>query len=154
LPLTETKEIAAEVVQSSSWIGYLPICVLPFSAVACCSALPPWVFMWILSFAIFMSLKWLTWWRARSRVAHSVRALGGVSSGLAGNGCRGFLGWESARTDATAHDLAVGDLRNGIWGDSALGSGTVRSAGRTPSARMGGNAGSDPAAALRHFPNR
>lgn len=83
-----------------------------------------------------------------------VRALGGVSSGLAGNGCRGFLGWESAHTDATAHDLAVGDLRNGGWGDSALGSGTVRSAGRTPSARMGGNAGSDPAAALRHFPNR
>jgi len=71
LPLRETKEMAAEVVQSSSWIGCLPICVLPFSAVVCCSALPPWVFMWILSFAIFMSLKWLTWWRARFRVAHS-----------------------------------------------------------------------------------
>jgi len=27
--------------------------------------------MWILSFAIFISLKWLTWWRARFRIAHS-----------------------------------------------------------------------------------
>ena len=27
--------------------------------------------MWVLSFAIYFSLKWLTWWRARSRVAHS-----------------------------------------------------------------------------------
>jgi membrane bound O-acyltransferase family protein len=26
--------------------------------------------MWILSFAIYFSLKWLTWWRARSRIAH------------------------------------------------------------------------------------
>jgi alginate O-acetyltransferase complex protein AlgI len=26
--------------------------------------------MWILSFAIYLSLKWLTWWRARSRFAH------------------------------------------------------------------------------------
>jgi D-alanyl-lipoteichoic acid acyltransferase DltB (MBOAT superfamily) len=26
--------------------------------------------MWILSLAIYFSLKWLTWWRARSRIAH------------------------------------------------------------------------------------
>ena len=26
--------------------------------------------MWILGFAIFISLKWLSWWKARSRVAH------------------------------------------------------------------------------------
>jgi len=72
LPLSETKEVESpEVVQSSSWIGWLPICVLPLSAVACCNALPPWVFMWILAFAIFISLKWLTWWRVRFRIAHS-----------------------------------------------------------------------------------
>ena len=27
--------------------------------------------MWALSFAIFAGLKWMTWWRARTRVAHS-----------------------------------------------------------------------------------
>jgi hypothetical protein len=32
--------------------------------------LPPWVLMWILAFAIYISLKWLTWWRARSRITH------------------------------------------------------------------------------------
>ncbi|MGB8919384.1 MAG: MBOAT family protein [Candidatus Sulfotelmatobacter sp.] len=51
-------------------IGWLPICVLPLTAVACRNLVPAWVFMWILSFAIYLSLKWLTWWRARSRIAH------------------------------------------------------------------------------------
>jgi hypothetical protein len=51
--------------------GWLPISVLPLTAVACRNLLPPWVFMWILSFAIYLSLKWLTWWRARSRIAHA-----------------------------------------------------------------------------------
>jgi Membrane bound O-acyl transferase family len=72
LPLSETKEVGSpEVVQGSPWIGWLPICLLPLSVVACCNGLTPWVFMWILSFAIFISLKWLTWWRARFRIAHS-----------------------------------------------------------------------------------
>jgi hypothetical protein len=26
--------------------------------------------MWVLSFTIYLSLKWLTWWRARSRIVH------------------------------------------------------------------------------------
>ncbi len=51
-------------------LGCLPISVLPLTAVACRNLLRPWVFMWILSFAIYLSLKWLTWWRARSRIAH------------------------------------------------------------------------------------
>jgi len=72
LPPSESKEIeSAEVVQRSSWIGWLPICVLPLGAVACRNRLPAWVFMWALAFTIYFSLKWLTWWRARARVAHS-----------------------------------------------------------------------------------
>jgi Membrane bound O-acyl transferase family len=72
VPLSETRETeSAEVVRGSSWIGWLPISVLPLAAVACRNSLLPWAFMWILSFAIFASLKWLTWWRARARVAHS-----------------------------------------------------------------------------------
>jgi hypothetical protein len=72
LPLSETKEIeSAEVARCSSWIGWLPISVLPLSAVLCRNLLPAWVFMWVLSFAIYLSLKWLTWWRVRGRIAHA-----------------------------------------------------------------------------------
>jgi hypothetical protein len=70
LPVSQTKETAPEVGRGSSWIGWLPISVMPLTAVACRNLLPAWVFMWSLSVAIFISLKWLTWWMARSRVAH------------------------------------------------------------------------------------
>jgi hypothetical protein len=33
--------------------------------------MPAWLFMWTLSFAIFIALKWITWWQARSLVPHS-----------------------------------------------------------------------------------
>jgi alginate O-acetyltransferase complex protein AlgI len=62
-----TDETAA--FRHQAW-GWFPIFVLPLTAIACRNLLPPWVFMWILSFAIYFSLKWLTWWRARSRIAH------------------------------------------------------------------------------------
>ena len=70
LPVRDGKETAPEVGKGSSWIAWLPISVMPLTAVACRNLLPAWVFMWILSVAIFISLKWLTWWMARSRVAH------------------------------------------------------------------------------------
>jgi Membrane bound O-acyl transferase family len=70
LPASETKETAPEV-RNSSWVGWLPILVLPPTALACRNLTPAWVFMWILSFAVYFSLKWLTWWRARFRIAHS-----------------------------------------------------------------------------------
>jgi alginate O-acetyltransferase complex protein AlgI len=71
--LSETKEIEpTEIVRGSSSSGWLPILTLPATAVAFRNLLPAWVFMWVLSFVIYFSLKWLTWWRARSRVAHSI----------------------------------------------------------------------------------
>src|SRR5580658_1805985 len=70
--MSEAEKIASpDSAQSSSWVGYLPICVLPFAALTCRSRLQPWAFMWILAFSIFVSLKWLTWWKARTRIAHS-----------------------------------------------------------------------------------
>src|ERR1700677_2331565 len=57
-------------VQGSQGIGWLPVVGLPLTAISCRNRLAPWVFMWALSFAIFFSLKWLTWWRARTRVSH------------------------------------------------------------------------------------
>ncbi len=57
--------------QRFSWVGYLPICVLPVAALTCRSRVQPWAFMCILAFSIFVSLKWLTWCKARTRIAHS-----------------------------------------------------------------------------------
>ena len=50
--------------------GWLPLLVLPTTAIACRDLLLPWAFMWVLSFALYLSLKWLSWWQARSLIAH------------------------------------------------------------------------------------
>src|SRR5580698_6654488 len=68
---SEPEEIESAVrTRGSQWIGWFPLAVLPLAAISCRNQLQPWVFMWALSFAIFFSLKWLTWWRARNRVSH------------------------------------------------------------------------------------
>ena len=59
---------SASVVQTSAWIGWLPTVFLPLIVVVLRHKLLPWEFMWILAISIFAGLKWLTWWRARSRV--------------------------------------------------------------------------------------
>jgi hypothetical protein len=50
--------------------GWLPLLVLPTAAIACGQMLSPWAFMWALSFALYFSLKWLTWWQARFLIVH------------------------------------------------------------------------------------
>ena len=54
-----------------NWVGWLPLVVLPPSAVLARNALPPWGFMWLLAFAIYAALKWLTWWQVRTRFSHA-----------------------------------------------------------------------------------
>lgn len=53
------------------WIGWLPLVVFTPVTVAMRNLLRPWELMWALAFAIYIGLKWLTWWNARPRVAHS-----------------------------------------------------------------------------------
>jgi hypothetical protein len=55
----------------NGWLAALPPLVLPVLAISFRNRLRAWVFMWALSFAIFAGLKWMTWWKARARVAHS-----------------------------------------------------------------------------------
>jgi hypothetical protein len=45
---------------AASWA---PLVLLPACTMSFRSVLPPWVFMWLLAFAIFMGCKWLTWWQ-------------------------------------------------------------------------------------------
>src|ERR1700689_225442 len=60
-----------ETARNFQWIGWIPIAVLPVAVAFCRNLLEPWEFMWCLCFAIFAGLKWLTWWKARSRVTHA-----------------------------------------------------------------------------------
>lgn len=55
----------------NQWVGLLPLVVLPLVVVSTGRALPAWGFMWAISFSIFVSLKWLTWWKARFKVDHT-----------------------------------------------------------------------------------
>jgi len=62
---------SARVAQSSPLAGWLPLAVLPLSTVALRNSLPAWQFMWILAFSIYAGLKWITWWKARTRIPHT-----------------------------------------------------------------------------------
>lgn len=44
-------------------IGWLPLLVLAVTAWIFRNAMPSWVFMWAMAFALFFGCKWLTWWR-------------------------------------------------------------------------------------------
>ena len=64
---TETRGVKAiQPAGVASWIGWLPLSALPLGTVASRNLLPPWGFMWLLAFSVYASLKWLTWWAARS----------------------------------------------------------------------------------------
>lgn len=57
--------------KSSLWIDTLPLLAFPALVVALQNRMPAWLFMWMLSFAIFAGLKWMTWRKGRARVNHS-----------------------------------------------------------------------------------
>jgi hypothetical protein len=54
------------------WLGWLPLGLLPALAIWFRGHLPAWLFMWLVSGAIFSGLKWLTWWEARDGVPHNL----------------------------------------------------------------------------------
>lgn len=72
--LNSTGEIRAH---SHTWIGWVPLVVLPPAVLAVQSMLVPWAFMWLLAFAIFAGCKWQTWWQVRAiRTVGALRSLG------------------------------------------------------------------------------
>jgi hypothetical protein len=52
-------------------VGWLPLPLLVTLSLWLGRPFPPWLFMWAIAFAIYFSLKWFTWWRERSEVAHT-----------------------------------------------------------------------------------
>ena len=59
--------LSSESARHHAWHNWLPLLVLPIASIACRSLIPAWVFMWLLSFAIFFGCKWLTLQRATTR---------------------------------------------------------------------------------------
>jgi hypothetical protein len=57
---------------AAAWPGWLPLLAFPAVTILLRDRMPAWVFMWTLSFAIFLGLKWQTWWQARDHVPHGV----------------------------------------------------------------------------------
>jgi alginate O-acetyltransferase complex protein AlgI len=57
--------------KAAAWPGWLPLLTFPVVTILLRDLMPAWVFMWTLSFAIFLGLKWQTWWEARDHVPHS-----------------------------------------------------------------------------------
>lgn len=52
--------------RAGEWIGWVALAVLPTAALTLRNVLLPWVFMWLLAFAIFAGCKWQTFWEARA----------------------------------------------------------------------------------------
>lgn len=69
----ETTSQPAPAVRSNAaaWLGWFPLLTFPAVTILLRDHMPAWVFMWTLSFAIFLGLKWQTWWQARDQVLHS-----------------------------------------------------------------------------------
>ncbi len=69
--------------------------------------MPAWLFMWTLSFAIFLGLKWITWWEPRERVPHGAGRSLAYLLGWPGMDAESFL---DLRQHATASQL-----REWLW---------------------------------------
>src|ERR1022692_2687672 len=80
-------------------------------------------------------------------------ALGSLSSRLAGNGCRCFLGCETTGIAASSQGLASGDVRNHSRRNPVLGCSAIHSARTTSSTGTGRDGGSDPDPQLRWLPD-
>jgi Membrane bound O-acyl transferase family len=55
----------------AGFLAWLPLMALSTLVLVLHPFVAPWVFMWSLACSIFLGLKWLTWCRAKDRVAHS-----------------------------------------------------------------------------------
>jgi predicted DCC family thiol-disulfide oxidoreductase YuxK len=52
------------------WPGWFALIVLPLLALLAQNHVAPWQFMWLMTGAIFLGCKWLTFWGARSQIVH------------------------------------------------------------------------------------
>jgi hypothetical protein len=63
--------VRAHQVSANNGLGWLPLLVLVSLALWFSRTWQPWACMWALLLAVFVGLKWLTWWHDRLTVRHS-----------------------------------------------------------------------------------
>jgi alginate O-acetyltransferase complex protein AlgI len=57
-------------IHKTPWLAWLPLLAFPTITILFRERMSAWLFMWTISFAIFLGLKWVTWWEARDHVPH------------------------------------------------------------------------------------
>jgi hypothetical protein len=70
-----TSKDEALLAQTNSAAAYLPLFLFPLAAALVRNRMPPWVFMWLMAFALFAGCKWLTWWKSRLIASSPWRSL-------------------------------------------------------------------------------
>ncbi|HEY2124679.1 MAG TPA: MBOAT family protein [Chthoniobacterales bacterium] len=68
-----TRRSASLPFKIAPWIGLL---ILPALALSTQHRVPPWAFMWLMAYAIFLGCKWLTFWRTKDQQIHLARLTG------------------------------------------------------------------------------
>ena len=77
--------------ESNHTADWLPVLLLPLSALALSWTVPQWALMWLLAYAIYFSLKWLTWRRWRTQIPHAVWRSPAYLLAWPGMDAKGFL---------------------------------------------------------------
>jgi hypothetical protein len=78
--------------------------------------MPAWLFMWALSFAIFAGLKWMTWWKAHMRVAHSAARSFAYLMAWPGMDAETFLDANKRPIQPTAQDWLWATFKTAVGG--------------------------------------
>jgi Membrane bound O-acyl transferase family len=104
----------ANPVSTASWVGWLPLLIVPAISILFRNRMSAWLFMWTLSFVIFLGLKWITWWRVRDCVPHNTwRSLAYVAA-WPGMDAEGFLDTEKHPIKPTARDWLWAILKTAV----------------------------------------
>lgn len=100
--------------KGNPWIELLSLLVFPALVIALQSRMPAWLFMWALSFGIFAGLKWMTWRKARTQVAHSAGRSFAYLAAWPGMDAETFLDADKHPIKPTAQDWLWTTLKTAL----------------------------------------
>ena len=97
------------------WSAWLPMLLFPTAVLFAAPHLTRWLFMWLLAFAIYAGLKWLTLWQAwRSRREGGLLRSAAYLLGWPGMDARAFLDRSARPAPTRASEWMAGLLKMGL----------------------------------------